>query len=58
VPKKSVTLTGLNIFSFASTAESRATFLKLVLDRASLDDEKLGTILLFEIQSSAFVFYI
>jgi len=33
-------------------------FLKLVLDRVSLDDEKLVTILLFEIQSSAFVFYI
>ena len=57
MPKKSVTLTGINIFSFASTAESRAKFLKLVLDRVSLDDEKLVTILLFEIQSSAFVFY-
>ena len=31
-------------FFFASTAESRATFLKLVLDRVSLDDEKLVTI--------------
>ena len=58
MPKKAVTLTGLNIFFFASTAESRATFLELVLDRVSLDDEKLVTILLFEIQSSAFVFYI
>jgi len=58
VPNKSVTLTGLNIFFFASTAESRATFLKFVLDRVSLDDEELVTILLFEIQGSAFVFYI
>jgi len=35
VPKKSITLIGLNIFFFASTTESRATFLKLVLDRVS-----------------------
>jgi len=48
--KKSVALIGLNIFFFASTAESRATFLKLVFDRVS----KFG--LRFEIQSSAFVF--
>jgi len=35
VPKKSIALIGLNIFFFASTAESRATFLKLVLHRVS-----------------------
>jgi len=35
VPKKSITLIGLNMFFFASTAESRATFEKLVLDRVS-----------------------
>jgi len=33
--KKSITLIGLIIFFFASTEESRATFLKLVLDRVS-----------------------
>ena len=33
--KKFITLIGVNIFFFASTAESRATFLKLVLDRVS-----------------------
>jgi len=33
--KKVITLIGLNMFFFASAAESRATFLKLVLDRVS-----------------------
>jgi len=33
--QKSITLIGLNIFFFVSTAESRATFLKLVLDKVS-----------------------
>jgi len=33
--KKSITLIGLNMFFFASTPESRATFLKLVFDRVS-----------------------
>jgi len=33
--KKSIALIGLNIFFFVSTAESRATFLKLVFDRVS-----------------------
>jgi len=33
--KKSITLIGLTMFFFASTAESRATFQKLVLDRVS-----------------------
>jgi len=31
----SITLIGLNMFFFPSTVESRATFLKLVLDRVS-----------------------
>jgi len=35
VAKKSIALIGLNIFFFASTAESRATFLKFVFDRVS-----------------------
>jgi len=58
VPKKSVTLIGLNIFFFASTAESREKFLKLVLNRVSKFEwiKQSITILLFEIQSSAFVF--
>ena len=58
MPKKSITLIGLNIFFFASTAELRAKFLKLVLDRVSKFEwmKQLVTILLFEIQSSAFVF--
>jgi len=33
--KKSITLTGLTMFFFVSTAESRSTFKKLVLDRVS-----------------------
>jgi len=33
--KKSITLTSLSIFFFALTAELRAKFLKLVLDRVS-----------------------
>jgi len=55
---KSITVIGLNIFFFASAAESRATFLKLVLDRVSKFEwmKQLVTILLFEFQSSAFVF--
>ena len=58
MPKKSITLIGLNVFLFASTAESRAKFLKLVLDRVSKFGfmKQLVTILLFEIESSAFVF--
>jgi len=57
VPKKSITLIGLTIFFFAATAESRATFLKLILVRVSKFGwmKQLDTILLFEIQSSAFV---
>ena len=35
MPKKCIALIGLNNFFFASIAESRATFLKLVLDRVS-----------------------
>jgi len=35
VPKKSITLIGLNIIFFASTEESGAKSLKLVLDRVS-----------------------
>jgi len=54
----SITLLGLNIFFFASTAESRAKFLKFALGRVSKFGlmKQLVTILLFEIQSSAFVF--
>jgi len=54
----SITLIGLNIFFFASTAESRAKYCKLVLDRVSKFGlmKQLVTILLFEIQSSVFVF--
>jgi len=53
VSKKSIALIGLNIFLF----ESRATFLKLLFDSEQVwMDEKLVTILRFEIQSSAFVF--
>jgi len=46
------------MFFFASTVESRAKFLKLVLDRVSKFGwmKQLVTILLFEILSSAFVF--
>jgi len=33
VPNKSIALIGPNIFFFASTAESRAKYFKLVLDR-------------------------
>ena len=59
MPKKSITLIGLTIFFFASTAESRVKFLKLVLDRVSKFGlmKQLATILLFEIESSAFVFF-
>ena len=35
MPKTSSTLIGLNIFFFAPTAESRAKFLKLFLDRVT-----------------------
>ena len=54
----SIAVIGLSIFFFASTAESRATFLKLSF-RQSVQvgmDDNLLTILRFEIQSSAFVF--
>jgi len=46
-------------YFFASTAESRAKFLKLVLDRVSKFGwmKQLVAILLYEIQSSAFVFF-
>jgi len=45
-------------FFFASTAESREKFLKLVLDRVSKFGwmKQLITILFFEIRSSGFVF--
>jgi len=49
--KKSITLIGLNIFFFASTAESRATLFKTFFGQSEQVwmDEKLVTILRFEI---------
>jgi len=56
--KMSIYSNRLKYFFFASTADSRAKFLKLALDRMSKFGlmKRLVTILLFEIQSSSFVF--
>ena len=57
MPKKSIILIGLNTFFFASITESRVKFFKLFLQKEQVCmDEKLVTMLLFEIESSAFVF--
>jgi len=57
VPKNSITLIGLNIFFFGSTAKLRKIFKTCFGQNEQVwMDEKLVTILLFEIQSNAFVF--
>jgi len=58
MPKKSITIIGINIYFFASTTESRATFKKFFFYRMNKSAwmKQLVTILLFEIESSAFIF--
>jgi len=59
VPKKSISLIDLNIFLLCVNSRITSKNLKTCFGQSEQVwmDEKLVTILLFEIQSSAFVFF-
>jgi len=57
VPKKSITLIGLNVFSLRQQQNHEQNFKNLFwLSEQVWMDEKLFAVLLFEIENSAFVF--